>query len=652
MKRLLRWTLIAAAIFCVLAAGGLIALRILFPPQKLKALALEKLQAALEREIRFESIGIGLRGLTLANLEISERPDFKAGTLLKVGTLRARPRLRPLIEKRIEIATIALKNGAVTYEDRRSGLRAWVRKIDIEAEGAGLTAPFPLSVSCDYAVDGAGSKASGRLDYRGTVDLGGNVPENFALTIKTLTLRLLDVTLTASGQVRNLKAPEAALTLHIPSQRIDSLSALAGSAKKSPFAGRVPAISGEVRAQKSGELIRLQKVDLELGEMKLSVSGSISTPENRPARADLRVKTNSFPLAMVADLHPAARDMHLQGRAELDARVLGPLDAPAVSGEASLASVGLEYAGLELQSVTGRARLSPDKVTATIAGKWNRADFKVDLTAADYLKAPNVRIEGSLSQLDLAALPTERPEIAGKRPPGTPGASGGPAAKNGKSRAGASEPAAASGSHKAGAALPLSTSGKFTVGNILHPNFTASRAELSWSLRDALEPARVTGAAKFKIAEGKFDNLKDVAGKNSMVRTALLPILVLQKVGSLAKIPLFPAFDRVHYKEITGDYAFQSGVMTVKESHMDSSAAHVAVTGGADLGKDQLNLRVSTRLAPQAGIKLGGPIGFWVRGSLSDPSVKADVGAILKQPAVQDAVEQGKKLLENLFKPK
>ena len=195
----------------------------------------------------------------------------------------------------------------------------------------------------------------------------------------------------------------------------------------------------------------------------------------------------------------------------------------------------------------------------------------------------------------------------------------------------------------------LATSGTLDIGRISHPNFTAAGASVEWSLDHADDLSRVTGRAKLKASDGNFQNLKDFTSGSPLLRAALFPLLALQKAGGLAKIRVLPAFDRVRYKEITGDYAVQNGIVTVKESHLDSSAAYVVAAGGADLGKDRVDLRLSTRLAAGLGADISGPIGFTVTGPLSDPSVKFDAASILKQPAVQNAVKQGQQLLRGLF---
>ena len=62
----------------------------------------------------------------------------------------------------------------------------------------------------------------------------------------------------------------------------------------------------------------------------------------------------------------------------------------------------------------------------------------------------------------------------------------------------------------------------------------------------------------------------------------------------------------------------------------------------------------ATKLAEKIGLKLSGPLAFFITGDFNDPKVKLDSASILKQPGVEKATDellkQGEKLLKGLFK--
>ena len=78
-KKLLKVVGIVAGIGALVLAAAAVALKIFFPPERVRALIVEKAQEALHREVRLHDVSLGLfSGVSLNGLEISEAPDFKA----------------------------------------------------------------------------------------------------------------------------------------------------------------------------------------------------------------------------------------------------------------------------------------------------------------------------------------------------------------------------------------------------------------------------------------------------------------------------------------------------------------------------------------------------------------------------------------------
>jgi hypothetical protein len=97
----------AAALLCVLGAVAVVVtLQSVIPAEKLRAWALENARRNLGREVRFNSIGLGFRGVTLDGLEISEAPDFSVGTFVKIHHVRLRPSWKALLRRRLVVAAV------------------------------------------------------------------------------------------------------------------------------------------------------------------------------------------------------------------------------------------------------------------------------------------------------------------------------------------------------------------------------------------------------------------------------------------------------------------------------------------------------------------------------------------------------------------
>ena len=324
----------------------------------------------------------------------------------------------------------------------------------------------------------------------------------------------------------------------------------------------------------------------------------------------------------------------VRGKVSLDLRVTGPMSAPVLAGSGKVAGLSASAPGLALTNGAIELSFDPSQAKAKLTGKLGQGALDIAVQALNYSKAPDVRVDGKLSALDLTAW--AKAQAAAPSP-------------------GAGPPTRGAAEAPKSAQPPLKTSGKLDIGPITHPNFRTQAARVDWALTGiAPDLAKLSGRASLNVGAGALEDLSLLAAKSQIARIALFPFVVLQKTAGLAKIPLLPGFDRVSFKEITGDYTFENGVMTVKESHMDSSAAYVTTTGSADLARDRLDLRIAAKVGGVMQGKIAGPLAFCVRGSMSNPEVKADVASILNQPAVNQAVnqavEQGKKLLKGLFK--
>ena len=121
MKKLLKLCFKIALVLVILGVGAVVALRMMFPPEKLKAMALEYAKNNLQREISFDGISLNLVGVTLDNFAISENTTFKNGTFAKADKLVVKIALKPLFKKRVEIATVQLDGLDVNVIKNKNG---------------------------------------------------------------------------------------------------------------------------------------------------------------------------------------------------------------------------------------------------------------------------------------------------------------------------------------------------------------------------------------------------------------------------------------------------------------------------------------------------------------------------------------------------
>ena len=681
----LRWALLACGALALLLAAAALALRLLFPPEKIRSMAMERMRRSLGREVRIASASIGLRGVELDDFSVSEVPDFKAGTCLKAGRARVRVLLWPLLRRRefqatevwldkwsahlmrapqgstgaaagaaavplpsFEIERLSLTQGELTFEDPASGLKIELTGIGFDASDVSPSHPVPTRLDLGYSVRKGRSEYSGNIRYRGVLDLGRGDPTRMSVELKPLAARLLGMEVEFAGVVRDFSSPELDLTLSVPRMNSSSLKGIVDL----PPGLRLPSLKGRVQLRLAWETVELRGLELQGGPlsvslrgrgkgprweldpskvryqgMELNLGGKVDFPadKSKAPLADLRLETNRLSLADAVGLYPsAAAAAAPQGEVLLRLSAKGALSKPDLMGKAQLFKVGASYARHLFREFDGEVTLTPDSLAAALKGRLDGEALELKAEVLDPRgPRPDVRVDGRLSRLDLTRFVREKKEASSSAP----------------------EP-----SLPAGQALRLfDTSGAFTVGRIEHPRFKAGETRLDWDLK-GLSPgiSGASGTLKLRAAGGSFEELKSLAESKPLLKLLLFQVTTLQRVAGLVKVPLFPKFDRVDFKEITGDYALAAGVMTVRGSRLDSAIADVVMTGTADLAKDSLALRVDTRL-PVA--QASGPISFKVSGSLSDPKVKLDPLSILKQPEVEKVIDKGKELLKGLLKP-
>src|SRR5437667_9130677 len=115
MKKIFKVLAVFVILVVVLLLGGSLLLHIYLPPEKAKALVLERLSAQLKREVSLGSVSVGiLSGLQMSALKISESPGFSKGTFLSSDQFSLKVALPPLLFRKVIVRQIVLKRPKVT----------------------------------------------------------------------------------------------------------------------------------------------------------------------------------------------------------------------------------------------------------------------------------------------------------------------------------------------------------------------------------------------------------------------------------------------------------------------------------------------------------------------------------------------------------
>ncbi len=223
MIRLLRIVAIVVAAGLVLAVAALVALPYLIDTPRVQALVARTAGQTLGRPVKFAAMSVSvlpLPAVVLRDLEVAEDPAFGPGPFLKLGAMRIRLKLRPLLSLRVELGDFVLEKPAIALVQAADG--RWNFATLGPAAAGGGPATQPRAGSRPGPAAGAtaflGSRvriADGVVTYEAR---GGRAPARYRLEGLDLRLAGAGGALTFSGSAR---VEPGALAVKIDEGRVE-----------------------------------------------------------------------------------------------------------------------------------------------------------------------------------------------------------------------------------------------------------------------------------------------------------------------------------------------------------------------------------------------------------------------------------------------
>ncbi len=263
MARAFGWAKIVGVVclLAVLGAGAaLVAIKAFLPEPKLRAMIVDAARKQLGREVKLAGVSAGLTGLRLSGLEISERPDFAAGTFVAVESFSVRPSWRALLRKKLVVASasadglslrivkdaggafnyetlassapaapaakpsadagpapefnvrhLRVRRGAIEYADLSTGEKWTVSDLALSVDGFGLSEPFGLDLSLRAKGKAGERPVDAALTFNGVVNPARGDRAKFSADFKRLIVEQDGLKLSAKGKVAGLSAVTAEL---------------------------------------------------------------------------------------------------------------------------------------------------------------------------------------------------------------------------------------------------------------------------------------------------------------------------------------------------------------------------------------------------------------------------------------------------------
>ena len=652
MKKLFKLVVKIAVVCVILLAAGLIALRIMFPPEKLKAMAVDYAKTNLQREISFDKISFNVIGVTLDNFALSENTTFQNGTFVKADKLVVKLALMPLLKKRVEISTVSvdgldvnviknkdgsfnfdtlipasdgadtpaetaqednsglafvlladrivLNNCNFTYKDLQTGMDASVNKLQVEIREFDLDSPFDVKIkfTTEYSAAGLNMTVPVSISLR-TFLANLNMPEAY-VTVNDISASYKTVKLQLKGGVKNFEAPQAELS--------GTLSGISNATVAEILPDlphfSLPVINMAVKAsadlEKSTAVISLAKLSVMDSALSASgVAGWASATPTYSVKADL-----STDLGQIVQMTDTVADFQPGGLITGSFKATDKNDGQDVSGQVTLKNVSAMYAPFTVKDLNGTVKIASinDISCPSLTGLLNGEKFSSSFSYKNIKDVMNIVFNAELDKFTLKEFPSY-------------------------ASAETEEGETASAEQKtAGPELLMNIKSNIKVGPISVPYFRADGFTLNANLTGVSETMKkANGQVSFVLQPGAITDIDSFVKGNKYVKILLLPITLVRKVAGKLNVDIFPAEANAQKGEIAftngeGVYTFTSGVMKVDKTTFASKLTNINGSGNINFHTQALDMKVSaTVLTSQT------PVIIKIGGTMDNPSGKLDV---------------------------
>ena len=651
MKKFLKLCFKIGLVLVILAAGALVALRLMFPPEKLKAMALEYAKNNLQREISFDKVSFNLIGVTLNNFALSENTTFQNGTFVRADKLVVKVALMPLLKKRVEISTVSLdgldvnlqknKDGSfnfdtllpqdsasaadrapaaqtdsaafvlladrisatdcdISYVDQQTGMKASVNDLNVEIRHLDLQNPFDVKITFNTRYqEKKGPAVLVPVTVAMRVFLADLDLAKAYVTVNDISAAYKTVKLQLKGGVKNFTAPQAELSGSLTgiNNKIfaDFLPDLPNFS--------LPAIQLSLKAsadlENSTAVLSLAK--LAVADSAFSANGTLGWGGATPTyNLAARLKADVAQLVQMTD---AVDEFKPAGEISGAFQATDKKDFQDVSGTLTLKDVSALYEPFTLEQVNGTVKIASleDISCPNLTGLLNREKFAASFSYKNIQDVLNLVLNAKLDKLTLKAFP---------------------ASSSAQTASGEASAQSAAQTPE----LKMNVKAQVEVGEINVPYFRAEGFNLAANLTGVSESMKTAnGQVSFTLKPGAITDLDQLVQGNKIVKILLLPITLVRRVAGMLNIDLFPAEASAKKGEITytgaeGLYTFVNGVMQVDKTTFNSKLTDINGSGNIDFNTQALDMKVSaTVLTSQT------PVVIKIGGTLDNPKGKLDV---------------------------
>jgi len=378
MNKFLKISLIVLAVFVLIFVAAGITLKLMFPPAKLRALLMPKIEEVVGRPVKVESFSLkvwtGL-GVQLKGIELANAKDFDPQPMATIEAITLKVNLLALLKRQLAVTSLSIDKPSILIEKSSKGAFNFDDLIKPVPAGQAQQAPPPGSSPVSIAVQSF------------TINDG-----HFAFSDKQLKMQVEalgineKLSLDADAKLENIRT-----TGWIKVKEIRT--SMPGISLSNIYVN----VDHDISVNLPKAVVTINHVTVAPQGIALTMAGTVSDFDSLPV-LDLALKTTAIDMKQIFAVLPPeikaqAKDVEATGKIELGLKITGQIDPkdpkslPKVDGMVGLRNIGVKYAMLPkaISDVNGDITFSEkDLDIKKISAKLGTAGFEMSCLVKNF----------------------------------------------------------------------------------------------------------------------------------------------------------------------------------------------------------------------------------------------------------------------------
>ncbi len=662
MKKIFKFLTVIFTVLVIFILAGIIALKVLFPKEKVKEQFQAQIKTKFNREIDFKDLSLSFNGLNITDFAISEKTTFQDGTFASAKKVIAKIDIKALLHKQIKIETIGLedftiniikdkegkfnfddllgaeeqtaevqtqeeqtqqmlaisakqiytKNAAINFSDEAEGTKFGIDKLDIQIDNFDLEKEFSVVISCLSKIKTSALNLDPVLfKLDSVINLASLDLPKAKAEINDFSITYEDFSFNLNGLIADFKNPQVNLSGSLSGIDNNLIKNFTQS-ETTPFSFPVINVILSAKANLEKSLATISQAKISIGNSFIKSRASLDYSQkdiNFSGNTDLSISLDEISAIAKETLS----DFNLKGAINGNINIAQNKKLN-VKGSINLKEVGAKLLNKDLEKTNGVITIKSlnDISTGKVNGLFDSEPWNMTLA---HKKDKNTSIDLSfyIKKFTLEDINFETLLSKNK----------GEKAEESKEQ-----------NQKEQKAKTQTTSNpdlydlkaNITVDKIENNVLTANNFIVKTDIKDFdASLAKAKGNLILNTKDIEIRDVDKLMNSSKLLKIMFTSVKVMQKAFDFAKLDNSSITNGIiNCSVIDAEYTLNDGLLNVIKSDIDSDLTVVRTSGNADLLKDSINMKIQAQLG-KTGSNGFKPVVINVKGALSNPSYKVDV---------------------------